>query len=189
MKILLIVLIILKTTFTNFQTIEKFSKCLSPSQNINLKASKTITTEFALLFWIRSTHYHSSSKKPFFKITNTYKKTEKILKSSKSGLTYKIYSNTTEIGSIPFSNTPLNTFQEEDFITKKQIYNNWYFIGISFYNSTMTFFINGDLYSLNLDFTHVISDVVFYHCFSDSNSLGGLYFADLKIFFVGCWAY
>ena len=126
MKNFLIFLLISKIASNNLQKIEKMTKCLNPGQNINLKVAKTQTTEFSLTFWIRFTRYHNEDQKPFFKLKNISENQEQILTSTKKTSEYDIdhQQNNTHIGYIPFSNTLLRTFEEEDFITKKQIYNN-----------------------------------------------------------------
>ena len=186
MKIIIFLAISKLITTNNFQRLDKMSKCLSNDQNINLNIAKTTTTEFAISFWIRSTHYHNETSKPFFKIKNISQNNEIILNSSKNNFQYDIsfQSNFSHIGSITYSNTPLKTFQEKDFITKQNEYKNWYFMSISFYTNTIKVFINGELNSLNLNFSNSIKDILIYYCLSvDRDHLGGLYFADFSIYF------
>ena len=130
MKTILIIVIIISKLTTKFQRIEKMRKNLSNDQSINLKIAETITNEFAILSYIRLTHYHNKTLNPFFKIKNISENQKEILYSKKSSsfLIYYKNPNNIYIGNIPYSKTPLNTFEEQDFIERKKLYTNWYFI-------------------------------------------------------------
>ena len=144
MKIYLLFVIISKFLISNqYQNIEKMAKCLNPDQRIKPN-NVTSKTEFALTFWVRASLYHTQLGKSFLKIKNELKNKEIILKSSKDPSDYDInyYHNlsTHFLGSLPYS---FNNNEEEDFITNQQTYNNWIFMGFSFYDlSKIRIYVN-----------------------------------------------
>ena len=188
MRILIILFFILQKyiLLPNYYSPERKTKCISPNQKLNLKINpiNPPTNGFTIMLYIRSTFYHNEISKPFLKFTNKFSNQELILTSTK-GLnnTYEVKYLSNLLGEIIYSNTNLNTFEENDLINSTFSYSNWHFLGISFYNNSFSIFFDDIFNTFNINYTFDLNDLVFFDCLSvNSENLGGLYFSDILVF-------
>ena len=191
MKIITLFILIKICNGIKYHIIENVLKCTNNDQLVILKNSEISTTEFSITLWVRMTHYHDTEK-PFLKFFNFKNNGEINLTSKKdpNNLNYEIYYLTNFLGSLYYSNTPLNTFEEQDFQNMQGFYEGWHYLVISFFKNPnkIYFFVNYQISSqFNILENHEIEDLVLYPCLSiDINNLGGLYFTEFAVVNMKC---
>ena len=192
MKFIIIIFLMIRLNYCyKFFIVENQTKCTDNAQKIQLNNNIVTTTQFTISLWVRLTYYHNSTAKPFLKLKNINTNTEILLTSTKNtgSYTYSLKYLSYSLGNINHSNTPLNTLEEQDFLTSNNYYSNWNFIGISFLksNSRIITYVEGSSAFLSSEYSlvdnHEISDLILYPCLSiDMNNLGGLYFSEITIY-------